>query len=216
MWWVFWLWLKSWLCNLMWIYFIMRATLGFGNWRTPPHRWSSPPNFEQQKGKRSAPSPGSCRRAPPLKENHVAISTDTWPQDTGPVAVVTAFPTFDMWPLMLYLQRSHPFCMSIADVGFISTQALWFCFGDGEEEDRVTWNCRVQMGYKSRKDSRQYSESRFEITYRWWKNSQIHSVAQCRPPQTGPPPWAGPPPLQRPVMVWQTPHGSSATQPVFV
>lgn len=30
------------------------------------HRWSSPPHLEQQKGKRSASSPGSPRRAPPL------------------------------------------------------------------------------------------------------------------------------------------------------
>lgn len=141
-------------------------------------------------------------------------SVHTRPQDTGAVAVVTAFPICDMWWLMLHWQESHRFYVSIADVGLISTQALWFCFGDGQEEDRVTWNCRVQVGY-SRKESRQYLESRLENTYRWWKNSQIRSVAQCRPPETGPPPWAGPPPLQRPVMVWQTLHGSSATQPVF-
>lgn len=116
--------------------------------------------------------------------------------------------TFPPW-------QSHPFHMSVTDVGFISTQTLWFRFGDRQKEDRVTWYCRVQMGYKSRKNSRQCLESKFKITYRWWKSSQIHLVARCRLPRTGLPPWAGPPPLQRPVMVWQNPHGSSAIQPVF-
>lgn len=44
------------------------------------HRWSSPPHFDQQKGKKSVSSPGSSHRAPPLKKsNHISPGTHLWP-----------------------------------------------------------------------------------------------------------------------------------------
>lgn len=152
-----------------------------------------------------------------FKINHFRhMTSNHWP--CGSWHCISCF--FVMWWLIATSRtfptwQSHPFCMSVTDVSFISTQTLWFRFGHRQEEDRVTWYCSVQKGYKSRKNSRQCLESKCKITYHWWKSSQIHSVAQCRLPRKGVPPWAGPLPLQRPVMAWQTPHGSSATQPVF-
>lgn len=110
---------------------------------------------------------------------------------------------------------THPLHVRVADVGLVSAQALWFCFGDGQQEDGMAWNCRIQMIYKRRKDSTQRLNPKLKVLYRWWRSSLIHSVAPCRSPRAGPPPGAGRHPPQRPAMAWQTPHDSSATQPVF-
>lgn len=160
-------------------------------------------------------------KLPPCTSFKEIMSVSAQTRVFRPPALCILFPVLVMWSLMLQLQHV------VRPTGTDSPPPHWSRWRQSRLRSgslvpfwwravRRRGGLKLQCPKELLKQKRSRSfDPTLNVMYHWWRSSLIHSVAPCKPPRAGPPPWAGPPPLQRPVMAWQTPHGSSATQPVF-